>query len=273
MSGNVWTFHKEGETYITYRDMVSGAENVHEKKILTVGKVGLLLCCIFLPQILEKEAVQEREQSTVLESVCLDWNFPEIEQAGSDEILKEKPKIAITFDDGPHPRYTGQLLDGLQERNVKAAFFLIGENAAAYPEIVRREYEDGHLIGNHTFHHIDLEKVPEEIALQEIAMTNEVIAEVTGEIPQFVRPPFGIRKKDLEAKLTELPVLWTIDPLDWNTENVDEIVNKVVTKAKDGDIILLHDCYQSSVEAAFQIIDRLQAEGFAFVLPDQLILE
>ena len=73
--------------------------------------------------------------------------------------------------------------------------------------------------------------------------------------------------------MNEIPVLWNIDPLDWNTKNVDEIVNKVVTKAKDGAIILLHDCYQSSVEAAFQIIDHLQAEGFDFVLPDQFIFE
>ena len=96
---------------------------------------------------------------------------------------------------------------------------------------------------------MDLEKIPEETAMKEIAMTNEAISRVTGEVPQFIRPPFGIRKKRFGGKIEWYPVLWNIDPLDWTTKNVDEIVNKVVTKAKDGAIILLHDCYQSSVEA------------------------
>ena len=273
-------FHKEEEEYITYRDMASGVVEMKEKKnvyvkrkILIVGKLMFLLFCFLFPHIEQKDTGKEDKDEVKMVSTCLEWDLMKTEKMDENEILGEKPKIAITFDDGPHPRYTEQLLDGLKEREVKAAFFLIGENVAAYPEIVKREYEEGHLIGNHTFHHVDLEKIPEETAMKEIAMTNEAISSVTGEVPQFIRPPFGIRKKDLEEKLNEIPVLWNIDPLDWNTKNVDEIVNKVVTKAKDGAIILLHDCYQSSVEAAFQIIDHLQAEGFDFVLPDQFIFE
>lgn len=273
-------FHKEEEEYITYRDMASGVVEMKEKKnvyvkrkILIVGKLMFLLFCFLFPHIEQKDTGKEDKDEVKMVSTCLEWDLMKTEKMDENEILGEKPQIAITFDDGPHPRYTEQLLDGLKEREVKAAFFLIGENAAAYPEIVKREYEEGHLIGNHTFHHVDLEKIPEETAMKEIAMTNEAISSVTGEVPQFIRPPFGIRKKDLEEKLNEIPVLWNIDPLDWNTKNVDEIVNKVVTKAKDGAIILLHDCYQSSVEAAFQIIDHLQAEGFDFVLPDQFIFE
>lgn len=273
-------FHKEEEEYITYRDMASGVVEMKEKKnvyvkrkILIVGKLMFFLFCFLFPHIEQKDTGKEDKDEVKMVSTCLEWDLMKTEKMDENEILGEKPQIAITFDDGPHPRYTEQLLDGLKEREVKAAFFLIGENAAAYPEIVKREYEEGHLIGNHTFHHVDLEKIPEETAMKEIAMTNEAISSVTGEVPQFIRPPFGIRKKDLEEKLNEIPVLWNIDPLDWNTKNVDEIVNKVVTKAKDGAIILLHDCYQSSVEAAFQIIDHLQAEGFDFVLPDQFIFE
>lgn len=187
--------------------------------------------------------------------------------------LAEQPKIAITFDDGPHPKYTPKLLDGLQKRNVKAAFFLIGERVEEYPELVRREYEEGHVVGNHTYHHVDLEKVSEETAEREVQMTNDAIERITGEVPGFIRPPFGIRKKELEARIAAIPALWSIDPLDWNTENVSEIVNKVVTEAEDGDIILLHDCYDSSVKAAFQIIDALQKKGFEFVTVDELLLE
>ncbi len=193
--------------------------------------------------------------------------------AGAAEEWCDPPRIAITFDDGPHPKHTPQLLNGLQEREVKAAFFLIGENAEKYPELVRREYDEGHIVGNHTYHHVDLNKVTDEVAQKEIRMTNELLERITGEIPQFLRPPFGIRKKGLEQNVDAFPVLWTIDPLDWQTDNIDEIVNKVVTQAKDGDIILLHDCYDSSVQAAFRMIDLLKEQGFEFVRVDELIVD
>ena len=88
-----------------------------------------------------------------------------------------------------------------------------------------------------------------------------------------MRPQFGEWQKQLEWELDVMPVMWTIDPLDWTTNNEDEIVNKVVTQAKENDIILLHDCYESSVNAALRIIDTLQKEGFEFVTVDKLILE
>lgn len=246
------------------------------------GKLFLLAACMILPCMgkLERER-EQREYREEAEKERLEETFPDPaplrwEMSGTDTVsadVEEKPRIAITFDDGPHPVYTEILLDALKERQITAGFFLIGENVKLYPELVRREHQEGHLIGNHTFHHVDLDKVSEETALEEIALTNEAIAEITGEVPEFIRPPFGIRKKELEQKIDAIPVLWNIDPLDWNTENVDEIVNKVVTEAKDGDIILLHDCYKSSVEAACQIMDRLTADGFLFVSPEQLILE
>ena len=90
---------------------------------------------------------------------------------------------------------------------------------------------------------------------------------------QYIRPPFGVWQRKLENHLDVLPVMWTVDPLDWTTENVDEVVNKVVSQAKENDIILLHDCYKSSVEAALRIVDLLKAEGFEFVTVDKLILE
>ena len=87
-----------------------------------------------------------------------------------------------------------------------------------------------------------------------------------------MRPPFGLWQRNLEMEIEVLPVMWTIDPLDWTTENVDEIVNKVVTEAEENDIILLHDCYDSSVDAALRIIDILQKKGFEFVTVEQLIM-
>lgn len=208
------------------------------------------------------------------------WNLKEtdqdvkktvIEVSGTEEA--EKPKIAITFDDGPHPRFTPRLLDGLNERGVKASFFVIGNLAEKYPELIAREKEEGHLIGNHTYAHIDIGKLPEEKGREEILRTSAVIKEITGNEVEFVRPPFGSWQKKLEQEMEMIPVLWSVDPLDWTTKNPDEIVNKVVTKVKENDIILLHDCYQSSVDAALRIIDILQKEGYEFVTVDDMILD
>lgn len=184
----------------------------------------------------------------------------------------EAPKIALTFDDGPSTAWTPALLDGLKERGVKATFFLIGENADKNPEIVKRMAEEGHLIGNHTYHHVELTKVSENEARLELADTSAVIVRITGKEPEYMRPPFGAWQRKLEQEIRMLPVLWTIDPLDWTTENPDEIVNKVVTEAEENDIILLHDCYKSSVEAGLRIVDILQEEGFVFVTVDELLL-
>ena len=184
----------------------------------------------------------------------------------------EAPKIALTFDDGPSAAWPPVLLDGLKERGVKATFFLIGENADKNPEIVKRMAEEGHLIGNHTYHHVELTKVSENEARLELADTSAVIVRITGKEPEYMRPPFGAWQRKLEREIQMLPVLWTIDPLDWTTENQDEIVNKVVTEAEENDIILLHDCYKSSIEAGLRIVDILQVEGFMFVTVDELLL-
>ena len=184
----------------------------------------------------------------------------------------EAPKIALTFDDGPNPGSTPMLLDGLAERGVKVTFFVIGQNVEKYPDIVKREAEEGHIVGNHTYNHIEITKVSSEEAEREIMDTSNLVEEITGRPTEYMRPPFGAWQKELELNMDVMPVLWTVDPLDWTTENEDEIVNKVVTQAKENDIILLHDCYKSSVKAALRIIDILQKEGFEFVTVDELLL-
>ena len=180
--------------------------------------------------------------------------------------------ISISFDAAWGADDTIEILNTLDKYNVKATFFLIGENAENTPELVKRESEEGHLVGNHTYHHVEITRVPDETAKEEILMTNEVITGITGEEVSYMRPPFGAWQKKLEWELDVMPVMWTIDPLDWATNNEDEIVNKVVTQAKENDIILLHDCYESSVNAALRIVDILQKEGFEFVTVDELIM-
>lgn len=184
-----------------------------------------------------------------------------------------KPKIALTFDDGPHPVYTPKLLDGLKERGVHATFFLIGKNIVGNEDIVRRMREEGHLIGNHTYNHVQLTKLSGDKACKEILDTNALIEEVTGSGTEFIRPPFGAWNSNLECGIELIPILWSIDPLDWKTYDTAAVVSRVVKNTEENDIILLHDYYETSVEAALQIVDILQKEGYEFVTADQLILE
>ena len=202
--------------------------------------------------------------------------FPGLRETLAGDVNCEEElawKIALTFDDGPHPKYTEQLLDGLKERNVVATFFVTGENAENYPEIIRREQEEGHLIGNHTYSHIQLTSRNREAFREELVRTNAVLEEITGEKPSFVRPPYGSWDKSFEKELNMFPVLWNIDPLDWCSHNAECIAARVVEKAGDGDIILMHDYYDTSVIAALEVIDALQKEGFQFVTVEELLLD
>ena len=196
--------------------------------------------------------------------------------AGSDkgypEIFTYENVVALTFDDGPG-RLTEELLDGLKERNVRATFFLVGENIEGNEAVVKRMYEEGHLIGNHTFSHVQLTAVPEAQALDEVNDANAAIEAVTGVRPYYIRPPYGMISQCMSEEIDMQCVLWTVDPEDWNTSDCNAVVRHVVKNAKNGDIILMHDIFDSSVTAALEIVDRLKERGYVFVTADQLILD
>lgn len=184
----------------------------------------------------------------------------------------QKKTVALTFDDGPHPVYTKKLLDGLLERDVKATFFVIGENIPGNEDLIARMEKEGHLIGNHTYSHVKICDMEKEDACYQVEQTSALVREITGHDTEFVRPPFGAWNPDLECSFVMIPVLWDVDPLDWTTSNTSLVVQRVTEDADDQDIILLHDFYESSVDAALQIIDILKKEGFEFVTVDKLIL-
>ena len=182
------------------------------------------------------------------------------------------PRIALTFDDGPS-YYTKELLDGLAEREVCASFFLLGKNIEGREETVKRMYEDGHLIGNHTFDHVKLTALSTDAACEQVDETRKLIYKITGYNTLYVRPPYGLWPEEMEYCVTMIPVLWDIDPLDWTSSDVDGIVKKVVSSAKDGGIILMHDNYESSVEAALRIVDELKKQGYEFVTVDEFVYD
>lgn len=186
--------------------------------------------------------------------------------------IRQAPCVALTFDDGPDKTYTPQLLDGLKERGVKASFFVIGKNISGNEELLVRMKEEGHLIGNHTYSHVQLNKISSEKAREEVEKTSNEIFEVTGVYPSYIRPPFGAWPKQLDLAVTMFPVMWDIDTLDWKSKSISSIVQIVETEVKDGSIILMHDEYATSVEAALKIVDILREQGFWFVTVDEMLV-
>ncbi|MCD8012249.1 MAG: polysaccharide deacetylase family protein [Lachnospiraceae bacterium] len=197
----------------------------------------------------------------------------EFDEEGPGDSWEEAKRVALTFDDGPHPVYTVELLDGLAERGVCATFFVIGENIPGNEAIIERMDQEGHLIGNHTYDHVKISDLSVEEACEQVEKTSALIREITGKDTEYVRPPFGAWRKDLECSFEMFPVLWDVDPLDWTTKNTSDVVRRVLEATEPDDIILLHDCYDSSVEAALQIVDALTEQGYEFVTVDELILE
>lgn len=204
---------------------------------------------------------------------CAVRGMEEVKTASADIQEEDGKKVALTFDDGPHKYYTQELLDGLRERQVIATFFLIGESIEGKEDVVKQMHEDGHLIGNHTYTHVQLNKEKTDDACAEVWKTNTKIFDVTGEVPYFIRPPFGEWDEELSCVIDMSPVLWDLDPLDWKYQDKDRIVKYVVKNVRDGDIILLHDVYKTSVQAALEIVDILKKEGYEFVTVEELIFD
>ena len=226
----------------------------------------------------EQEGAQmgngKREEKTVSDKVIGARNRRS-EKKLEDTLEKnvtEKKKAALTFDDGPNSKYTPLLLKGLKERGVHATFFLMGKNIEGKEALVKQIQEEGHLIGNHTYNHVQLDKISKEAAKEEIETTNQKIFEITGVYPAWLRPPYGEWRKNLDFYVEMFPVLWDVDTLDWKSKNVDSIMKIVRSEVSDGAVILMHDAYQSSVDAALQIVDFLMAEEYEFVTVEELIL-
>ncbi len=182
-----------------------------------------------------------------------------------------KKYIALTFDDGPHYKYTSLLLDGLKERNVKATFFVLGCNAEKNYSLLKRMADEGHLIGNHTYSHKNLYRLKETKIKEEIDKTNQIIEAITGKIPKYFRPSYGNYNGKILKLANMEAILWNVDSLDWKIKNSKRITYRVINKVNDGSIILMHDIYKSSVNAALLIIDKLQQEGYEFVTVEKLL--
>ena len=188
------------------------------------------------------------------------------------EIPSEPPLVAITFDDGPHISNTRRLLDGLAAREIPATFFLVGERLAGNEALVRDMAAQGHQIGIHTWDHIMLdEDVSPQEFIRQTTQTRQALEHILGEGDYWLRPPYGIITPQLQ-RLEEGPlIIWSVDPEDWKDRDKARIVSFVLDRVRDGDIILMHDMFDVSVDAALEICDALLERGYCFVTVEQLM--
>lgn len=192
--------------------------------------------------------------------------------ASYEENQEERRVVALTFDDGPHPVITPKVLEVLKEKKVKATFFVIGEQAEIYPDVLKRLSEQGHEIGNHTYSHVSLCAISEQTAYEEVAKASQVIEEIIGKEVSLLRPPYGKYNKQLDLS-KYLNVGWNVDTLDWTKASVDAILTRVKKQVKPGAIILMHDQYENTAISLPYIIDWLIEEGYEIVSIEEMLLE
>lgn len=188
-------------------------------------------------------------------------------------VEKAPPLIALTFDDGPRRSTTTELLDGLSQRGVHATFFLIGEQLVGNENLVRRMDEEGHQIGIHTYDHVKLTGLNRADFDAQVDKTRQMLNNILGRSDFLLRPPYGMHDAGVQAMAGCPIILWSIDPEDWGDKNTAREVEQIVREAQDGSIILLHDIYPESVQAALQVVDKLHEQGYLFVTIDELFAE
>lgn len=153
---------------------------------------------------------------------------------------------------------------------MKATFFVLGNKAEVYPDIIKKIHNDGHQIGNHTYDHRLLRGLSDEEIREQIEKTNKIIKNIIGKEPTILRPGYGMYNNKV-LRNSEMPIiLWSIDSKDWRIRNSDRLFRNIINKIKDGDIILMHDIFERSIEVALMIIDDLQEKGFEFVTIERL---
>ena len=189
----------------------------------------------------------------------------EIQPAGGSKL------IAITFDDGPG-KYTAELLDALKKYNAKATFFLVGTCVERYPELVKREVEEGHQVANHSWDHAKLTTLSPDGIFSQLSKTENAIDKACGKDlgTLMVRPPYGSSNSAVQNSANAPLIFWSVDTLDWKYRNAETVKNNIVNNAKDGAIILLHDIHSTSVQGAIAAMEELTGQGYTFVTVSEL---
>lgn len=191
------------------------------------------------------------------------------DEEGKYDETKQRPMIALTFDDGPG-EYTEELINCLVDNNAKATFFMLGQNVEAYPEIAKELSDAGMELGNHSYSHPDLVTIGAEAAAQQVSNTDAALKAATGFEATVMRPPGGSFNDSVKAAIDHPLIIWSIDTRDWATKSEDQTYQVVMDNAQDGSVVLMHDIHEWSVKAAIRMIPDLIAKGFKLVTVSEL---
>lgn len=191
------------------------------------------------------------------------------DEDGKYDETKQRPMIALTFDDGPG-EYTEELINCLVENNAKATFFMLGQNVEAYPEIAKELSDAGMELGNHSYSHPDLVTIGADAAAQQVSNTDAALKAATGFEATVMRPPGGSFNDSIKAAINHPLIIWSIDTRDWATKSEDQTYQVVMDNAQDGSVVLMHDIHEWSVKAAIRMIPDLIAKGFKLVTVSEL---
>lgn len=178
--------------------------------------------------------------------------------------------IALTFDDGPAAPETGTLLKYLAQYKARATFFVVGQNVATHPDIVRAEMKSGHEIANHSWNHPVLTNLTPAQIRSQLERTNSAIKDATGQEPTLFRPPYGAIDGKVRAATSLSPALWDVDTEDWKFHDPGKVARTVVSQAEPNDVVLIHDIHPTSVAAVPEVLRTLTARGYHFVTVSHL---
>ena len=183
----------------------------------------------------------------------------------------EKKLIAFSFDDGPSRKNTEKILKARDKNNARATFFMLGQNAKYYPDLVKKVEESGNEIAGHSWNHPLLTKLGKKGVKKQMSQMNEAIASVTGSDVGLLRPPYGSINRTVKNTVKDPLILWSIDTLDWKTLNADKTAAAILKQAKDGDIILMHDIHAPTAEAVKKVLPKLEKKGFQVCTVSELL--
>lgn len=181
-----------------------------------------------------------------------------------------KPMVALTFDDGPS-QYTPRIVDVLNKYNSKGTFFVIGSSVKSNKELIIDMIEDGHEIGNHSYNHKDLTTISKDELYKQIVGTDDLLEIYTGHRTKIMRPPYGKNNEIMNKNIYKPIILWSLDTRDWENKNAEVVKNNILNNVKDGDIILMHDLYDSTAEAVEMVVPELIKRGYQLVTVSELM--
>jgi polysaccharide deacetylase family sporulation protein PdaB len=232
--------------------------------------------------LLGKDVISQRRRAAQIDSTIRQVAAGEksFQSLGEDRIFRssnvEKKQIALTFDDGPNERWTEKYLNLLEEKEIKASFFMLGKNAKNHPELVQKVAAAGHDIGIHSYDHADLKREDYTAIQEDLIQSQDTIASITGVAPTLFRPPYG----SIDAQVIEvaqeqglLMVLWNVDPQDWLLDTKEKVAKAVLDHVEPGNIVVMHEGKAVTFGALPMIIDTLKEEGYEFVTIRELVYE